>query len=177
MTRSPRVPERLETERLVLRRFAFADVLPYVAIRAKPQVMRYMPGGEERAKEAATFAPRTLDSFAANWRDDGLGPWAVEEKAGGRLLGHLGLRALQDRGEIELLYMLDETAWGNGFAREGARAALAAADAAGLGALVGFTHPDNVRSQGVLRASGFAPTGPVAVFGLDALGFLRSAPD
>jgi ribosomal-protein-alanine N-acetyltransferase len=135
--------------------------------------MRYMPGGEERAKLAAEFAPKTLDLFAACWRDHGFGPWAVEEKAGGKLIGHLGLRFLPERDETELLYMLDDLAWGKGFAREGARAALAAADEAGFGELVGFTHPENVRSQNVLAASGFAPTGMVKVFGLNATGFRR----
>jgi RimJ/RimL family protein N-acetyltransferase len=138
--------------------------------------MRYMPGGVARAALAAEMAPQTIALFAQCWTRDGFGPWAVERRSDGRLIGHLGFRHLPERGETELLYLFDLGVWGNGFAREGGRAALAAWDAAGGGDLVGFSHRENRRSQNVLLALGFAATGPLEIFGVPAAGFRRDAP-
>jgi len=162
----------VETAHLRLRPFRPADIPAYAAIRAKPQVVRYLPGGAARAAEAAAFAAETVPRFIRAWRDaPGYGPWAVEEKASGRLLGHAGLRLFPDgSGETEVLYLLDASAWGRGLATE---AAAAARDFAfvelRLPYLIGYVHPQNHASQRVLEKIGMiCEPKPVEVLGLTA---------
>ena len=54
----------------------------------------------------------------------GFGIWAVEEKATGKLIGRIGLQLLDWFDDVELVWMLRKSAWGKGFAAEGARAAI-----------------------------------------------------
>jgi RimJ/RimL family protein N-acetyltransferase len=160
----------LETARLRLRPFVAADVQAYAAIRADPEVMRHMPGGVARAATAGSDAARIVPDFAAQWARVGYGPWAVEERAGGALLGHGGLRLLPDLGgETEILYLLARDAWGRGIASE---IAAAARDVGfgrfGLRRLVGYAAPSNAASCRVLEKAGLAFEREVPVFGLTA---------
>lgn len=171
---------RIETARLVLRPFEPADIPAYAAIRAKPHVVRYLPGGEARAAEADAVAAETVPRFMDHWRNaPGYGPWALEEKASGRLLGHAGLRLFpDDSGETEVLYLLDDLAWGRGFATE---AATTARDfgfgTLGLPGLIGYVHPDNRASERVLQKIGMARAPePVQVLGLTAMRYTASSP-
>ena len=43
---------RLETPRLLLRPFEATDIAAYAAIRSKPEVIQYLPGGADRAVQA-----------------------------------------------------------------------------------------------------------------------------
>ncbi len=116
----------LSTLRLTLRPFEVADIPAYAAIRAKPEVVRYLMGGAETATRAQEIAEARVKDFAAMWQErGGFGPWAVVEKASGDLIGHGGLRRWEALGDApELLYMLDDSAWSKGYASEIANAAL-----------------------------------------------------
>jgi RimJ/RimL family protein N-acetyltransferase len=156
------------TPRLLLRCFEPADVAAYAAIRAKPEVMRFLAGGEALCATAAADAERIAGELAAQWDAVGYGPWAVVDRASGELLGHAGLRLLPDEGgETEVLYLLDSRVWGRGLATE---AALAARDFGfsrlGLPRLVGYALPENRGSARVLEKIGMRREATVAVFGL-----------
>jgi RimJ/RimL family protein N-acetyltransferase len=159
---------QVETARLLLRPFEPADIPAYAAIRAKPEVMRFLPGGAARALTAEADAARLVPELANQWRTVGYGPWAVVDRAGGALLGHAGLRRVPQFGdETEILYMLDSPAWGRGLATE---AAIAARDAAfgtfGLAGLVAFALPENQASLRVLAKVGMREAGTVEIFGI-----------
>ena len=165
----------IETKRLKLRPFRAGDIAPYAAIRAKPEVVRFLPGGMALYATARGDAERIVPRFAALWEGGGYGPWAVEDRESGTLLGHAGLRDLG--GETEILYMLDTPAWGRGLATE---AAVAARDygfcALGLPDLVGYALPENAASCRVLAKIGMREEGMVHIFGLDALRFTVTRP-
>jgi ribosomal-protein-alanine N-acetyltransferase len=148
----------VETARLLLRPFAPGDIAAYAAIRAKPAVMRFMPGGEARAATARQDAERLVPLFAEQWRSVGYGPWAAIETARGALIGHIGLRLLPEvDGETEILYMLDDTAWGRGLASEGAAAARDFAfDRLGLARVIALARPENRTSIRVMEKTGLA---------------------
>lgn len=167
----PAAPPEVLTPRLRLRPFRAADAPAYGRIRADPLVMAHMPGGAARAARAAAEAPDLVAAFATAWAQVGYGPWAVEERATGVLLGHAGLRLLPEcGGETEILYLLDRAAWGRGLATEAAMAARdAGLGACGLTALVGYTAPENIASRRVLERIGMRATGKVEVFGLTAI--------
>ena len=162
------------TERLLLRPFEPDDIAAYAAIRADADVMRHMPGGMARAATAEADAARLVPAFAAAWRKDGYGPWAVTDRATGMLLGHGGLRLLPELGgETEILYLLARSAWGRGVATE---IALAAREAGfgplGLPRLVGYAAPGNAASCRVLEKAGLTFQGEVVAFGLTARRYL-----
>lgn len=159
----------LETERLLLRPFEPKDAPAYAAIRAKPHVVRFLPGGEARAALATQVAETVIAMFNDCWQRDGYGPWAVEEKATGRLCGHHGVRCLPEEGGVtELLYTMDDTLWGQGYATEGGRAALAYGfDTIGLDRIFAWAMPDNHASLAVMARLGFTRVpGLVQKFGL-----------
>lgn len=160
----------LETARLRLRPFAERDIPAYAAIRSDPEVMRHMPGGVARAATAAADAARLVPGFAGEWLRHGYGPWAIEDRASGALLGHGGLRLLPAPGhETEVMYLLDRSAWGRGLATEVAAAAREAGFGRfGLARLVGYAAPQNAASRRVLEKTGLAFDGEVTVFGLRA---------
>jgi ribosomal-protein-alanine N-acetyltransferase len=161
----------VETPRLRLRPFAPADIPAYAAIRAKPEVLRFLPGGEARAATAKADAARLGPLFAAQWEEVGYGPWAVEERATGALLGHCGLRRPPEfGGETEILYMLDSAAWGRGLATEGAAAARDhGLGALGLPRLVALALPENRASIRVMEKIGMRPDGEFTAWGLTGL--------
>ena len=163
----------IETARLTLRRFELGDIDAYATIRAKPEVARYLPGGEAAAIRARDIAHRTVRAFTAAWSTGpGYGPWAVIERSSGRLLGHLGLRWLPELdGETEILYLLDSAAWGQGYATEGA---LMARDYGfgplGLTRLIALALPDNPGSLRVLEKIGMQREAElVSAFGLEVV--------
>lgn len=166
----------LATPRLALRPFVLSDIAPYAAIRAKPEVVAMLPGGPGAAARAAADAERLVTAWAA--LPPGGAPWAVEEKGGGRLLGHLGLRPLPELGgETELLYMLDSGAWGRGLATEGGAAALGAAfGPLGLRRVIALARPENAASVAVMRKLGMRFEGGMRVFGVQAVRYAAHAP-
>ena len=170
---------RLETGRLLLRPFEEGDGPAYRAIRRKPGVTRFLPGHTEDPVEAAHRAGLALAAFREAWERDRYGPWAVIERAASRLVGHLGLRRLAERGETELLFLIDPDAQGRGYATEGGRAALAYGfDRLALPEIVAFALPGNAPSIAVLERLGMRRSaGLVRAFGLEALRFGMQARD
>lgn len=166
----------LTTARLVLRPFAVADILPYAAIRAKPEVVAMLPGGPEAAARAVEDSARLISTWAGV--RPGGAPWAVEARDDGRLLGHLGLRPVPELGgETELLYMLDSDVWGRGLATEGGAAVLGAAfGALGLRRVIALARPENAASVAVMRKLGMRFEDRVRVFGVDAVRYAAHAP-
>ena len=161
----------IETERLLLRPFRPSDLEAYAAIRAKPEVVRFLPGGAESAARADEIAARSVSLFERLWREDpGYGPWAAIESASGRLVGHLGLRQLPELdGETEILYLLDSAVWGRGYATEGAAAARDYAfGPLGLARLIALALPENAASLRVMEKIGMRrEDGTVEAFGLE----------
>jgi len=73
----------LETERLLLRRFAETDVDRLLALHNDPEVMRFINGGKPTSREEVEREYR--ERFA------GEGFWAAVEKATGEFVGWFAL--------------------------------------------------------------------------------------
>ncbi len=136
------IPE-LRTDRLLLRAFRAEDVEAYLAMCADREVMRYVSGSPLSAEDSW----RQLAMFAGHWTLRGFGTWAVEERASGRFAGRIGLHYPEGWPDRELGWALARPFWGQGYAEEGARAALAHAfGTLGWERLVSLIHPENERS-------------------------------
>lgn len=146
----------LETERLVLRPFTMADVDNLADLDADPDVMRFITGG--RATSRDTIKDKILPAFFASYlRSEGYGCWAAIEKPTGAFLGRFRFepRGMGPPGEIVLGYRLRRSAWGKGYATEGARA-LIHKGFAELGArrVIAQTMAVNLASRRVLEKAG-----------------------
>lgn len=146
----------LETERLLLRRFAASDLDNVCDLDSDPEVMRYLTGGLPTPREAIENAilPRFLRSYE---QSAGYGYWAAVEKATGNFLGWFSLRPREGSNptEAELGYRLRQAAWGKGYGTEGSRA-LIRKGFTELGARRVFatTYQDNHASRRVMEKVG-----------------------
>ena len=148
----------MRTARLLLRQWTDADLAPFAALNADPEVMRHFPGPLDRAASDA-LAGRARRHLA----EHGWGLWAVEVVEGPHR-GFIGFTGLARPGfeapftpAVEVGWRLARNAWGHGYATEAARAVLAYGfDHAGLPEIISFTSTTNVRSQAVMRRIGMS---------------------
>jgi RimJ/RimL family protein N-acetyltransferase len=162
-----RVEPVLVTERLVLRRVTAADVDNLLALDGDPEVMRYLePRTRSRAEIEAEVVPFFLDLYA-RYRD--YGRWAADTRDGGEFVGWFGLRPVRpspdaivhwpdapaDSDVAEVGYRLRRSAWGHGYATEGARALIRRAFTdLGVQEVVATTMAVNTRSRAVMAKAG-----------------------
>jgi RimJ/RimL family protein N-acetyltransferase len=111
----------LTTERLLLRSFLPEDFAPYAEMMADPDVTRHLGEGCPLSRADAW---RQLATGTGHWELRGFGLWAVEERRTGRFLGRIGCQEPEGFPAFEVAYALAKPAWGRGYAREGAGAAL-----------------------------------------------------
>lgn len=121
----------LETRRLRLRGHRLDDYAALSAIWGDPQVVRFIGGVPSTPHDAWLRLLR----YAGLWKLLGYGFWAIEEKAGGRMLGDIGYMDVK-RGITPTLDGMPEVGWalaadahGQGYASEALAAVLAWGDA------------------------------------------------
>jgi ribosomal-protein-alanine N-acetyltransferase len=144
----------IRTERLVLRRWLQRDRGPFAAMNADPEVMAHFPAPLSREKSDAL-----VDRIEAGFEEHGFGLWALEARSTGAFIGFTGLAVPSFEAAftpaVEIGWRLQRSAWGQGYATEAARAALAVAfDQIGLREVVSFTSTANDQSQAVMRRLG-----------------------
>ncbi len=156
---------RIETERLVLRAFEDRDLDDYAGMVADGEVMRFMGG--PRSRERAWY---DMSWALGHWSLRGYGLWAAEEKAGGRLLGRLGLINPEGWPGLEVGWLLGRPHWGRGLATEGGRAALAFAfEQVGADRVISLIHPENQASIRVAERLGESYCSSTTLNGAEAL--------
>jgi len=148
------------TPRLILRPLVSADAEAYVAMRFHPAVTQWLPASQGDPLERAHAS---IAAFAADWSARGYAPWGAFERIGpgdgvtreGRLVGHVGLRFLQEFEGTEVLYAFLPDLHGKGHAREAAAASLDFGfDVVGLPSILAITLETNVRSWGLMKRLG-----------------------
>jgi RimJ/RimL family protein N-acetyltransferase len=149
---------RLETERLILRQFQRRDLDAHAATLGDAEVVRHI-GGKAFNREDSW---RRLLSGIGSWALLGIGPWAVELKADGRMVGHLGFfdfeRDMEPSivGEPEMGWIFDRSVHGQGIALEAGLAALAWAEQAiGADSYPAIIDFENIASMRLAEKLGF----------------------
>ena len=169
--------ERIESERLTLRRIDRGDFEFFIRLHADSEVARYLPPGKPRSREESLA---WLHDVLRTYEDFALGQLAVLRKSDGMLIGRCGLADLvvearasvgavprgwfqraeaPDDAEIvfeqELGYTFDRSIWGRGYASEAARCVFDyARDVLRLPRVVSLILPENVRSLRVAQRFG-----------------------
>lgn len=148
----------IQTERLLLRPFRTEDLEAHAATLGDEQVMLHI-GGKPLNREDAW---RRLLSGVGMWSLVGMGPWAVEQKSDGRMVGHCGFfqfeRDMQPSilGEPEMGWIFDRSVHGQGIAFEACHAALEWAETAiGADSYPAIIDLENVSSMKLAERLGF----------------------
>ena len=149
----------IETPRLLLRPWRDSDFEPWAAMCADPRVMAFLGPIKDRAAADAEAA-----RHVARLESNGYGWWVAQVKDG---FPFAGIIALQDvpsdmpfAPAFEVGWRLAAEAWGNGYATEGARAALGFAFAElARTEVVALTAKINLRSQSVMQRLGMSRDG------------------
>jgi aminoglycoside 6'-N-acetyltransferase len=105
----------VESERLILRRFAEADLLPFLAYLNDPLVARYQTWEsytEQQAMEVITEQKTLEPAVPGKWFT-----FAVESKETGTLIGHIALKML-DQKQAEIGFTFARAYQGKGMAFE-----------------------------------------------------------
>lgn len=149
-------PEMVETPRLLLRRPRREDAEAIFARYASDgQVTRLVGWARHRSlKDTHAF----LDDSDALWERWPGGPYLVESRENGALLGGTGFTFETPRRAMTG-YVLARDAWGWGFATEALRAVVEVARGIGVVRLYALCHPDNPASWRVLDKCGFTREG------------------
>ncbi len=159
------VPE-IETPRLRLRGWRFEDIEALARVYADPEVERRLhPMTREETEEQVAY-------FVAHWEAEGFGPWAVEERASGRMGGRIGLLRhvdfVEEPDPVEVGWTLDPGLWGRGLATEGGLASLRFGfEALGVSRIISITLPTNAASRRVMEKCGLTYEGATVWRGLE----------
>jgi RimJ/RimL family protein N-acetyltransferase len=141
----------IETERLILRPLAVADLDEYLALHDDPEVTRFIHGVERPEAE------QRLRDNELEWDERGYGRFAVLVRPSGRFLGRSGLKYWPQFDETEVGWTLRRAAWGRGLATEAARACVDwGFEAFGLPYLTAMVHPQNAASIRVAEHLGMS---------------------
>ncbi|MBT2134845.1 GNAT family N-acetyltransferase [Croceibacterium sp. LX-88] len=146
----------LETSRLTLRLPREEDLDGWAALMADEDAAKFIGGPLSRSA-----AWRAMATMAGSWSLKGFGMFSVIEKASGQWIGRVGPWQPEGWPGREVGWALLPTAWGKGYARESAQAAIDwAFDALDWSEVIHTIDPDNLPSQRLARALGAENVGP-----------------
>jgi RimJ/RimL family protein N-acetyltransferase len=144
----------IETPRLLLRQWRDADLEPWAEMSADLRVMEFLGAPLDAARAIAIGK-----SLAERHERDGYGWWVVEVKDGPPFAGLIALQDVPFEAHftpaLEVGWRLAAPHWGNGYATEGAAAAIAFAfDELDRSEVVAMTAKRNLQSQRVMQRLG-----------------------
>ena len=144
----------IQTERLILRGWRDGDRDAFAAMNADPEVMHDYPAPLTRLE-----SDRKVDRYQSAIEGLGYGRWLIERREDGAFIGYVGVMPMADDHPggpgVEIGWRMVRSAWGFGYAAEGAVAALRDGfERAGFAETIAFTAPTNLRSLAVMRRIG-----------------------
>jgi len=146
----------ITTDRLRLRGWRASDLDALATLLSDPDVARFLTV-EGRAVDRAT-SWRYLATYAGHWALNGFGPFVVEDRASGKVIGRVGPWRPEGWPGFEIGWGLARAAWGRGFAFEAAAAAGRWAFAEVCPAeIVCLIHTENARSIRLAQRLGAQP--------------------
>ncbi len=145
---SERNTPRLETERLILRRFTREDIPVIYEMMSDPQVNKFVPCRLGSIKDAEQYFE---DNYAGVYRGTTGCAYGICLKDSGRVIGYIGVKP----GEPwDLGYGLRPEFWRQGYVSEAARAVIGLMREQGLPYVTATHDVENPASGRVMRAAG-----------------------
>ncbi|SHG65978.1 GNAT family N-acetyltransferase [Chryseobacterium oranimense] len=153
---------KIETQRLILRKFEEKDAERMFLLDSNPEVMKYI-GVPVLTDPAESL--KIIRMIQKQYEENGTGRLAVIEKETGLLIGWSGLKLLTEeingyKNVLDLGYRYLPESWGKGYALEAAKASLE------LGfhqmkaeVIYAHAHSENQGSNHILKKLGFEKTG------------------
>ena len=151
-----KAPEQFETGRLRLRRPRVDDADRVFATYAgDPEVSRYLAW---RLHQSPDTTRSFLEFSDDEWQKWPGGPYLVESREDGRLLGGTGF-AFETHYRASTGYVFAREAWGRGYATEAVNAIVEIGKGIGLIRLYALCHVEHDKSARVLEKTGFTYEG------------------
>jgi [ribosomal protein S5]-alanine N-acetyltransferase len=147
-----KAPEQIETQRLILRRPRREDAEAIFSRYAGDRDVTRFLAWPRHESLGATHA--FLEFSDAEWTRWPAGPYLVEAREDGRLLGSTGL-AFETPYRAATGYVFAKDTWGNGYAGETLRAIVEVARGVGVVRIYAICHMENPTSWRVLEKCGF----------------------
>lgn len=134
-----------ETERLILRRYKEEDLQDLLEYLSDEEVVEYEP-----------YKPMALAQVEENlrWRMGTEEMIAIEQKSSRKMIGNVYM-GKRDFNAVEIGFVLNRDAWGQGYAAESCRALIRRAFSQGVHRIYAECDPHNERSWRLLEALGF----------------------
>jgi [ribosomal protein S5]-alanine N-acetyltransferase len=152
----PKAAERIETERLLLRRPRQSDAQAiFHGFASKQEVTRYLSWPTHRSV-ADTLA--FLSMSDDEWQRWPAGPYLVFSRENGKPSTLLGSSGLFYKSPVRAVtgYVFAREAWGQGYATESLRAMIEVARQTGVERLEAICHAEHASSANVLEKCGFS---------------------
>ena len=151
-----KAPERIETERLILRRPRLEDAEEVFARYASDaEVSRYLAWRLHRSPDTTRQFLQYSEDEWVRWP---AGPYLIESRTDGGLLGGTGF-AFETAYRASVGYVLAKDGWGRGLATEAMHAMVSVARGINLTRLYALCHVDHRASSRVLEKTGFTREG------------------
>lgn len=147
----------VETERLILRELLPTDAEGMFELDSDKEVHKYLGNNPTQTIEQASDV---IALVRKQYEENGIGRWAVIEKASGNFVGWSGLKYIREyeNNQINFYdvgYRLIPKYWGKGYATESARAAIAYGfKRFQMNEIIGSANVANVRSRRALEKCG-----------------------
>ena len=161
---------KIETDRLILRRFRPEDALDMFANWASdPEVTKFLTWQPHSDVEVTKAL---VSDWISRYEDGGYFNWAIELKETGKVIGNISVVRLDERVEsAEIGYCMGKAYWGRGLMPE----ALAAVmdylfDVVGMNRVAACHDADNHKSGRVMEKAGMKQEGVLRASGRNNLG-------
>lgn len=147
----------IETERLILRDILQSDEDAWFEMDSNAEVHQYLGNNPVTSIEQIRAA---LQSIRQQYIENGIGRWAVIEKASGNFIGWSGLKLIKEYENkhinfYDVGYRLDPKYWGKAYATESAQKAIDYGfNQLKLSEIIGIAHEENKASRRVLEKCG-----------------------
>lgn len=148
----------IETERLILREIEFTDENDMFELESDPEVHLYIENNPVKSIEKIR---EIIGMLRNQYKENGVGRWAVINKQTGEFLGCCGLKYFKEslnnhQHFYELGYRFKKKHWGQGFAHEATQACVEYGfKNLNIEAIYAITDPKNLASINVLKKIGF----------------------
>ena len=109
--------QRIETDRLILRRFRSEDAEDmYANWASDPEVTRFLTWP---AHSSVDVTKALLEDWVPRYEDGGYFNWAMEYKNTGKVIGNISVvKVIDEIGSLEFGWVIGKKYWGNGYTAE-----------------------------------------------------------